>query len=116
MGDIFSGIFNLGGNPGSITGGITKAEIKEVKTGEYLDLDVAFNGSNPGANYWKLFLVAMDSVGNKELVQATRVIGSSFTKTDKYRLWKMPSQGVNVEIRLYGHDEAGYRWNWADWK
>jgi len=114
MADIFTGIAGIGSS--SIIGNISRLSVAQVKPGDYIDIDISFEASNPGALYWKLFLVAMDNLGNKELVQATRVLGGSFTKSDRYRLWKMPSQTITIDVRLFGHDDAAYDWHWSDWR
>lgn len=100
-----------------ISGKITSFSIKPVKAGEYLDLIIAYNASNPGGSFinpWKIFIVAKDSLGNKEMVKDADVRSDSFSDSGTWRLWKMPASTITLEVRLYGHDEI-VPWDWRWW-
>jgi len=102
---------------GSITGAITSLTVPQVKAGAYIDIDIAYNAYNPNGsflNWWKIFIVARDSKGNKELVKDANVASDRFVDSGSWRLWKMPSVSIGLEIRLFGHDEI-VPWDWAWW-
>lgn len=102
---------------GSITGGIISLSVPQVKAGEYIDITMAYNGYNPNGSFWnpwKIFVVAKDSLGNRELVKDVDVRDDEFSDSGTWRLWKMPSSAMTLEIRLYGHDEL-VPWDWGWW-
>lgn len=101
----------------AITGTITYLDVPEVKAGAYIDINITYNAYNPNGsfwNWWKIFVVAKDSLGNKEEVKAATVTSDRFSDSGSWRLWKMPGQPITLEIRLYGHDEV-LPWDWSWW-
>lgn len=102
---------------GAITGKITSLTVPQVKADAYIDIIITYNATNPNGswtNWWKIFLVARDSLGNQELVKDADVKAGSFSDSGSWRLWKMPSKAITLWIKLYGHDEI-VPWNWAWW-
>ena len=102
---------------GVITGAITSLNVTPVKAGAYIDISIAYNAYNPNGSFlnpWKIFIVAKDSAGNKELVKDANVLSDRFSDSGSWRLWQMPAKEITLEVRLYGHDEV-VPWNWAWW-
>lgn len=102
---------------GAITGTITSLVVPQVRATAYIDINISYNAYNPNGsfwNWWKIFIVAKDSLGNKEEVKAATVSSDRFSDSGSWRLWKMPSQPIQLEIRLYGHDEV-LPWDWSWW-
>lgn len=100
-----------------ISGKITSFKIPQVKAGEYLDVTLEYNAFNPNGSFfnpWKIFVVAKDSIGNKEMVKDADVRSDKFTDSGTWRLWKMPNSTITVEVRLFGHDEI-VPWDWRWW-
>lgn len=100
----------------SITGYFTEVKIPEVPVGSDIEATIGFYALNPGALYWKTFLIA-DSfqVGRKEL-DATREMGQEGGRTKTYSLGTMPDKTVGITIRIFAHDEAGYDWDWTQFQ
>lgn len=117
-GIVIAGDFGLRSiTQGLITGGITSLTVPQVKAGAYIDITIAYNAYNPNGSFWnpwKIFLVAKDSLGNKELVKDATIYSNKFSDSGTWRLWKMPSQNISLVIRLFGHDEVK-SWDWAWW-
>ena len=99
---------------GEITGSISALEAAQVSPESYIDIDLAYSAFNPNEGRWKIFVVAQDSKGNKELVKDADVQGPDFEDEGSWRLWKMPAETINLEVRLYAHDEI-VAWTWAWW-
>lgn len=101
-----------------ITGEITKLIVKPAKPGEYIDIELAYAAYNPEGSFfdwWKIFIIAKDSLGNKEMVKDADVKSDNFNDSGEWRLWKMPSKEITLEVRLYGHNELE-PWDWSWWK
>ena len=102
---------------GSITGQITSLSVPQVKAGAYIDIVIAYNAYNPNGSFWnpwKIFIVAKDNLGHKDMAKDADVRDDEFSDSDSLRLFQMPSQSIQLEIRLYGHDEL-VSWNWDWW-
>ena len=102
---------------GDITGSITSLNVPQVAAGAYIDITLAYNAYNPNGSFvnsWKVFVVAKDSLGHKEMVKDVDVKSDNFTDSGSWRLWQMPSSAIHLEIRLYGHDEI-VPWDWSWW-
>ena len=100
-----------------ISGKITSFTVEQVKPGEYINIKMAYDATNPNGSFWnpwKIFVVAKDSAGNRELVKDADVKSDKFTDSGTWRLWKMPAQTITLEVRLYGHDEI-VPWDWRWW-
>ena len=116
-------LISVKGNPilrsisGIITGSITSLNVPQVAAGAYIDITLAYNAYNPNGSFWnswKVFVVAKDSLGHKELVKDADARSDSFSDSGTWRLWQMPNTAIRLEIRLYGHDEI-VPWDWAWW-
>lgn len=103
---------------GVIYGSIKSLIVPPRQPGEYIDIEISYEATNPkGASVldpWKIFLVAKDDAGNKEMVKDADVVTGTFSETDSLRLWKMPNVPINLEVRLYAHQEI-VPWDWSWW-
>lgn len=121
--DIASGnVYPIGGDgvnggDGSeqITGEFTKVIVPEVPVGQDIRATLGYSALNPGALYWKTFLVAYGDNGviKKEL-SATREIGQGADSEHTYTVAKMPNRFIGITFCLFAHNDAGYDWNWSD--
>ena len=110
---------------GSIYGTISVLTVPPVKAGAYIDIDITYYVVNPNGSFWnpwKVFIVAKDSMGKKEMVKDVTVKDDEYPagalsgnlQRDTLRLWQMPNQAITLQIRLYAHDEV-VSWNWVWW-
>ncbi len=100
-----------------ITGYFTKVEVPAVQPGQDIKATVGFYALNPGAWYWKTFLIVSSPGLNlqKELV-TTRETGQAGGRTATYNLGKMPDKEIAISFFLFAHDDAGYDWNWVEYQ
>ena len=104
---------------GNITGMIASMNVPQVKAGDSLNLTISYNANNPTGGplfgqIWKIYIVAVDSLGNRKIVKDADVKAKEFSDSGNWYLWKMPSERVTLEVRLYGCDEVK-PWDWAWW-
>lgn len=118
---IASGRLQVGGkaiSAGVITGGISSLTADPRQPGEYIDIKISWSASNPKGGSmldpWKIFIIAKDSTGNKEVVKTARVTNPSIQDTDTLRLWQMPDTPIALEVRLYAHQKM-VDWDWSWW-
>jgi len=105
---------------GVITGSISSLTVDPRQPGEYIDIKISFSASNPKGGSlldpWKIFIVAKDTAGNKEMVKDANVTNPTYSQTNgSFRLWQMPSTPISLEVRLYAHQEV-VGWDWAWWQ
>lgn len=99
-----------------ITGKIVSCSIPQVKAGVTIKMDISYSCNNPQGSFldpWKFYIVAKDDAGNRKLVKTADVRGDYFKDSDSLNLWVMPSKAINLEVRIYGHNElVSWNWNW----
>ena len=107
-----------------IEGRFSYAYINTVEPGDGVEVKVGYWAINPGAWYWKTFLIA--TIASPELKQeldTTRELGQEARRAKSYWLaddikWEkfyMPNYPVAVVIQLFGHDDANKQWNWTEY-
>lgn len=100
-----------------ITGHLTKVEVPRVAAGRDIRATIGYYALNPGAAYWKTFLIA---VGNAERIKkelaATREIGEEGHGEHTYTVGVMPDYEISITFALFAHPDAGYDWSWGDWE
>lgn len=98
-----------------ITGQITTLVVPQVQAGQEIKATIGYQATNPGALYWKTFLIAHS--GNwaiMRMLEATREIGSEGGGEKTYDVGIMPNEMTGIVFRLFGHADANYNWNWED--
>ena len=99
-----------------ITGKIVSCSIPQVKAGAQIKMAITYSCNNPQGSAidpWKFYIVAKDDVGNQKLVKTADVRADYFKDSDSLNLWVMPSKAINLEVRIYGHNELeSWNWNW----
>ena len=101
----------------TLDGAINSLVVPQVKAGAYIDITLNYWASNTEGSLlhaWKIFVVAKDNLGNKELVKDADVRAATFTDSGNWRLWQMPGQAIRLEVRLYALD-AIEPWDWSWW-
>jgi len=90
----------------------------QLQVGQQIEVSVDFYALNPGAWYWKTFLIA-DSpqlAGFPKELDATREIGQEGGRRKTYNLGVMPGETVALSFFLFGHDDASYDWDWGEYQ
>ena len=100
-----------------ITGYFESISVPEVAVGEDIKATIDFYALNPGALYWKTFLI-VDSPGLnlRKVLDAAREIGQEGGREKTYTLGKMPNKDVAISFFLFAHDDAGYDWDWSEYE
>ena len=96
-----------------ITGYFTKFSVPQVAAGQRIRATLGYYAKNPGAIYWKTFLIA-GGIDIKKEVSATREWGEGRGERT-YDIGVMPPRRVSITFALFAHDNAGYDWSWTDW-
>ena len=102
-----------------ITGEFTTFELPEkLEAGQQIKWKMNYKALNPGANFWSTCVMA--KVGNEvRVVFTTKEIGQeggSGSWDKDYNLGAMPAAKTTVQIKLFGHNDAGYSWGTKDWR
>lgn len=94
-----------------------KVEIPPVAVGEEIKATIDFYAINPGALYWKSFLV-VDSPGLnlKKVLDAAREVGQDGGRQKTYSLGIMPDKEIAISLFIFAHDDASYEWNWGEYQ
>lgn len=97
-----------------ITGSIVSVSIPQVLPGATLYATVNYSAVNPGALYWKTWLVAISSVmGLQKVIDETREIGEDGGRTKTYNLGAMPSNTTAITFYLFASDNASDSFDWS---
>jgi hypothetical protein len=102
---------------GAITGYFTQVTVpSQLEVGQDINVSVSFYAINPGALYWKTFLIlsSYQLNPNYRLLDAAREIGQEGGRTKTYKLGPMPNENVALSFFLFAHNDAGYDWNWDE--
>jgi Cys-rich repeat protein len=97
-----------------MNGSLTKVSIPKVAAGEQIKATIGYSATNPGAYYWKTFIIAAAGTYIQKEVSATREIGQEGGGEHTYSLGVMPDKKIALGIYLFAHDDAGYDWDWND--
>lgn len=100
-----------------ISGNFISVDVpSNIVVGEDIEVTIDFYAINPGALYWKTFLIADSFRLNllKEL-DATRETGQEGGRKKTYNLGKMPDKDVTITFLIFAHDDAGYDWDWDEY-
>lgn len=104
-----------------ITGSFTKVEVPQVAAGQQLKATLGYYALNPGAWWWKTFLIAIAPGRLRQEVEATRELGEEGHQEHTYWLGDIehgrllqPDKEIGITFFLFGHDDAGYQWDWQD--
>lgn len=104
-----------------ITGSFTKVEVPPVAAGQQLVATLGYYALNPGAWYWKTFLIAVSPGRLRQEISATRELGEEGHQEHTYWLGDIehgrliqPDREIAITFMLFGHDDAGYQWDWQD--
>jgi hypothetical protein len=97
-----------------ITGSIVSVSIPQVAVGETIKATVKYTATNPGALYWKTWLIGYSSIlGLKKILDETREIGSDGGRTKTFSLGSQPSSTVGISFFLFASDNASDSFNWS---
>jgi len=89
---------------------------RQLAVGSKIQLGFGYYALNPGALYWKSVIIADSPTLGRMTLQVTREIGQEGGfNTRTFSLWNMRHDSVAITLSLWGHDDAGYDWNWADY-
>ncbi len=96
-----------------ITGSIRSVSITPVQAGQTLQATVDYVATNPGALYWKTWLVAFSyGMSLQKMLDETREIGEDGGRVKTYSLATMPSNTVSISFFLFASDQASASWDW----
>lgn len=101
-----------------ITGQLRVTIPSIVVIGSDIKATINFYALNPGALYWRTFLVAdCPALGLRKLLDEAREIGQEGGREKTYDLGKMPviDGSFTVSIFLFAHDNANYQWDWGEY-
>lgn len=106
-------------NAGPITGYFTAdTQIPpELKVGEKIEIELGYYVVNPGALYWKTFIILSSPQlePTHRILDATREWGSEAYRVSEFNLGRMPDKTVSLSCYIFAHDEAGYDWDWENY-
>jgi Cys-rich repeat protein len=97
-----------------MNGSLTKVSIPQVVAGGQIKATIGYSATNPGAYYWKTFIIAVAGTYIQKEVSATREIGEMGSNERTYSIGEMPNKKIALGIYLFAHDDAGYDWDWND--
>ncbi len=109
-----------------MTGRFTYTYINTVEPGGPVKVNIGFWALNPGALYWKTFLIATIAVPElRQELDAARELGQEAKRNKSYWLddpflgpplrFLMPDNQVAILLQLFGHDDANKQWNWTEY-
>lgn len=99
-----------------ITGHFTTLEVPPVVIGKDIKATIGFYAINPGALYWRTYLVAVSGDRKIErMLETTREIGEEGHRTKTYTVGKMPGYEIAITFCLFAHANPLYAWDWADY-
>ena len=97
-----------------ITGSIRSVDIPQVEAGQTLKATVDYVASNPGALYWKTWLIGISYQLNlKKILDETREIGTDGGRVKTFTLGTQPDRTAAISFFLFASDSASASWNWA---
>ena len=102
-----------------ITGQITSFQLPtKLVAGENINLKIAYKAYNPDKLSWKTAILA--KIGEEiRVVSETSEFGhegGSGTAGHDYNIGRMPGKSVTITVKLFGHNDAGYKWGTKDWR
>lgn len=99
-----------------ITGYFTEVTVPQVAVGEDIKATIGFYAKNPGAYYWKTFLIAdCPGLGFRAVLDAAREVGQEARRTKTYTIGEMPDRRIVNSFFLFAHDDAAYDWSWGEY-
>ncbi|KKL06346.1 hypothetical protein LCGC14_2596950, partial [marine sediment metagenome] len=82
--------------------------------GQTLKATVDYVATNPGALYWKTWLIAVSSQLNlRKMLDETRELGADGGRVKTYSLGTMPTVTTAISFFLFASDNASASWNWS---
>ena len=100
-----------------ITGGIYSVNVPSVAVGQTIKATVDYRVTNPGALYWKTWLIysSYQLSPDHKMLDETRETGSDGGRIKTYSLATMPDRNVVITFTLFASDKAGDSFDWAAW-
>jgi len=100
-----------------ITGGIYSVNAPDVGVGQTIRATVDYRATNPGALYWKTWLIcsSYQLSPDHKMLDETREIGSDGGRTQTYSIASMPDSNVVIDFQLFASDQAGMSFDWNAW-
>jgi len=89
---------------------------RQLAVGDEIKFALGYYALNPGALYWKTFIVADSPTLARKVLEATRELGQEGGFNSRtYNFGRMPDRTIAITLSLWGHNDAGYDWNWGDY-
>ena len=100
-----------------ITGGIYLVDVPSVAVGSTIKATVDYRATNPGALYWKTWLIytSYQLSPDHKMLDETRETGSDGGRTKTYSLAPMPNSNVVIDFQLFASDQAAMSFDWGTW-